>query len=148
MSVRNRIFTSINIFLLIILLINIVFFSNNKKKVDEPIALLEWDRGMLGVKYARLSLDSIKIILGSPTEMRTRLVGEKPLIEIWNGLHWFQKHPKDTLLFKELYYKQEEFDFYIWFLPDKDSIWRAVDAVKYNPNRVNFSMYSVRYPND
>ena len=84
--------------------------------------------------------------LGNPNSTRQILVGEKPLIEVWNGLHRFQKHRKDTLIFKELHYKQDEMDFYLWLLPDRDSTWRVVDGVKYNPKDVSFSMYSIVQP--
>ena len=121
--------------------------SNDKENVySEPEVSYEWD--ILGVKYARISIDSLETFLGPPQETEMILVGEEPLIEIWNGLHRFQKHRKDTLIFKQLYYKQDEMDFYIWLLPDADSIWRVVDAVKYNPDRVQFSMYSIYEPDN
>lgn len=143
MENKNKILILINLILITVLIIdfyqlkNVIPIQHN----DWP---LTWD--ILGIEYVGATEKEVKMKLGNPNSTRQILVGEKPLIEVWNGLHRFQKHRKDTLIFKELHYEQDEMDFYLWLLPDRDSTWRVVDGVKYNPKDVSFSMYSIVHP--
>lgn len=143
MENKNKILILINLILIIVLIIDF-YQLKNVIPIQHNDWLLTWD--ILGIEYVGATEKEVKMKLGNPNSTRQLLVGEKPLIEVWNGLHRFQKHRKDTLIFKELHYKQDEMDFYLWLLPDRDSTWRVVDGVKYNPKDVSFSMYSIVHP--
>ena len=143
MENKNKILILINLILITVLIIDF-YQLKNVIPIQHNDRLLMWD--ILGIEYVGATEKEVKMKLGNPNSTRQILVGEKPLIEVWNGLHRFQKHRKDTLIFKELHYKQDEMDFYLWLLPDRDSTWRVVDGVKYNPKDVSFSMYSIVQP--
>lgn len=143
MENKNKILILINLILITVLIIDF-YQLKNVIPIQHNDWLLTWD--ILGIEYVGATEKEVKMKLGNPNSTRQLLVGEKPLIEVWNGLHRFQKHRKDTLIFKELHYKQDEMDFYLWLLPDRDSTWRVVDGVKYNPKDVSFSMYSIVHP--
>lgn len=140
---KNKILILINLILITVLIIDF-YQLKNVIPIQHNDWLLTWD--ILGIEYVGATEKEVKMKLGNPNSTRQLLVGEKPLIEVWNGLHRFQKHRKDTLIFKELHYKQDEMDFYLWLLPDRDSTWRVVDGVKYNPKDVSISMYSIVHP--
>ena len=135
----NKLMLRINIILFIVLIFSVIRVNRLLiQKVEDPepeILSYEWD--VLHIEYDGLSRDSVINKLGLPDRVNQILIYER-ILGIRGPLISFKKHPDDTVSFEQLYYRQGEFDFYLWLLPDKDSVWRVVDAIKYNPEKVQF----------
>lgn len=126
----------INIVVSFMLLGSIIILNCNRTKNTSD--LYEWDT--LNRYFRYLSKDTLYHIFGEPTLSRWIIVGGDINHGRRRGLHRFQKSFNDTLIFQELYYKRRNYNLYLWLLPDKDSVWRVVDAVKYNPRNNNIQL--------
>ena len=138
MNIKNRIIMIVNlvlfiVFTLSIIYINIFYVRDNE---DSASPFYEWD--VLHAEYENISRDSVISKLGMPYKSQNIFIGERVRLGLQLRLRKFQKHPNDTVFFEQLYYKQGEFDFYLWLLPDKDSVWRVVEALKYDPTKIGF----------
>ena len=134
----NKILALVNIILFVTLIFSIIPADKHSILDVEDSETLCYQWNILHIEYDGLSKDSVINKLGAPNKVKQISIYEQNYLGFWNPLTFFKKHPDDTVSFEQLYYRQGEFDFYLWLLPDKDSVWRVVDAIKFDPESVQF----------
>lgn len=125
----NNVFFALNILIFIILLLTAITV---KSKKDIPI-YYEWDS--LQVYYRDMPINEVLADIGKPKSIEQIKIGGELEEGKHKRLYRFLVGFSDTLTFQELYYRHGRYDFYLWLLPNRDSTWRVVDAVKFHSRK-------------
>ena len=122
------------------LFLTVFFFmsceDNKKSKIEqEDKCLYEWTE--LGLYHTKTD-SSLIDMLGIPEfNEEFRLYRSPDFWPMRMALAKFLPNESDTILFKELFWKKDSLDLYIWFLKE-DLDWISVDGVMYNPKRLEW----------
>jgi len=118
------------------LILCLVFLSGCRKKIPikEKVYCLDW----ADMPYHNQTEDDIINQLGKPDKTT--------LLKIYKSNNWFSIYRPlirflptytDTVLIKELYWKQDSYFLYYWLI-NKNSVWTSVDGIMYDPDHVQF----------
>lgn len=120
--------------LILSILICIIFASCGKKiAIKEGKYSLDWEE----LPYHNQSEDVIVNQLGKPNKEHTFKIYKDNRIGIYRPLVRFLPANKDTIIIKELFWKQGSYLIYYWLIK-KDSVWTSVDGIMYDPKHVEF----------
>ena len=123
-----------NILSLLLILLLVYGCSKNKIKIEKNIYLLDW----VDMPYHNCTTEEIIDQLGRPEKIDSFKIHDSTnLFPIYRPLTRFIPHNSDNVLVKELFWKQDSFQIYYWFIKSRN-VWYSRDGLVYDPNHVEF----------
>jgi len=120
------------------ILICIIFSSCGHKKIviQKGKYLYEWEN----LPYHNQTEAYIVNQFGNPDKINDIKIynnDKRSMHPLYLPLIRFLPVNKDTIIIKELYWKQDSYLIYYWLIK-KDSVWTSVDGIMYDPKYVEF----------